>query len=93
MATFIATAIKMKNNCAYSNNLLEIDKIYLDQSQDGWYSKETIHDYVKSHPSDVVVGNNYGPNVVPCVSQNGEKYVKSAPNNTERDNLLNLPRR
>ena len=29
MSTFIATAIKMKNGCAYSNSLLEIDQIYL----------------------------------------------------------------
>ena len=29
MSTFIATAIKMKNGCAYSNSLLEIDQLYL----------------------------------------------------------------
>ena len=37
MSTFIATAIKMKNGCAYSNSLLEIDQIYLSNSKDGWY--------------------------------------------------------
>lgn len=93
MATFIATAIKMKSNCAYSNSLLEIDKIYLGNSEDGWYSKESIHDYVTSNPGSVVVGNNYGPRVIPCVSSNREKYVRSLPNNTENDNLLNLPRK
>lgn len=93
MATFIATAIKMKNGSYYSEDLLEIDKIYLEHSKDGWYSKAVIHDHVKQHPGDVVVGNNSGPDVIPCISVNGEKYVKSSPNNLKRDNLLSLPRK
>ncbi len=93
MATFYATAIKMKSGCNNSSNLLEIDQIYLSNSKDGWYKKASIHDYVKSNPGDVKVSNQYGPNVIDCVSSNGEKYVKSSPNNTKSDNLLELPRR
>lgn len=93
MATFIATAIKMKSGCYYSNELLEIDKIYLSNSKNGWYSKEIIHDYLKKNPGDIVVGKNSGPEVIPCTSSKGEKYVKSTPNNTEKDNLLYLPRK
>lgn len=93
MAKFIVTAIKMKSGYNYSNDLVEIDKLYLNNSENGWYSKAVIHDYVKSNPGCVVVGNIYGPEVIPCVSSNGEKYVKSTPNNTTRDNLLSLPRK
>lgn len=93
MSKFIATAIRMKDNCYYSNNLLEIDKIYLEHSKDGWYSKGTIHDYVKDNPNSVVVANSNGPSVIPAISQNGEKYVKSSPNSTEKDNLLSLPKK
>ena len=32
------------------------------------------------------------PDVVPAVSSNGEKYVRSEPNDTVNDNLLKLPR-
>ena len=89
----IATAIHMKYGCDKSNNLLEIDQIYLLNSQNGWYKKEIIHDYVKSHSNSITVGTSYGPYVIPAVSVYGEKYVKSSPNNTTVDNLLSLPRK
>ena len=87
---YVASAIRMKSNCNYSYNLLEIDEIYLSNS--GWYKKEIIHNYVKDNPGSVKVGTNYGPNVVPAISIYGEKYVKSSPNSTTTDNLLELPR-
>ena len=93
MTTFIVTAIKMKSGCTYSNSLLEIDQIYLSNSKDGWYKKATIHDYVKNNPKSITVRTSSGPYVVPAVSSNGEKYVKSSPNNTMMDNLLSLPRK
>lgn len=89
--TYIASAIRMKKNCDYSYNLLEIDEIYL--SNNGWYKKEVIHNHVKTNPGSIKVGSNYGPNVIPVVSVNGEKYVKSSPNSTTTDNLLELPRK
>ena len=89
--TYIASAIRMKKNCDYSYNLLEIDEIYL--SNNGWYKKEVIHNHVKTNPGSIKVGSNYGPNVIPVVSVNGEKYVKSSPNDSVKDNLLYLPRR
>lgn len=91
MVQYIATAIKMKKNCSYSYNLLEIDEIYL--SNTGWYKKELIHDYVKTNPGSIKVGTVYGPDVIPAISSNGEKYVKSTPNSTTNDNLLSLPRK
>ncbi len=89
----IAQAIKMKNGCAYSNNLLEIDQIYLTNTTNGWYKKENIYDYLISNPKSIVVGTIYGPYVVPAISKNNEKFVKSVPNHTTLDNLLSLQRK
>lgn len=90
MVEYIALAIRMNQNCDYSNNVLDIDSIYFNDNC--WYKKGTVHDYVKNNPNKVVVGNNNGPKLIPCISNRGEKYVKSTPNNNWSDNLLALPR-
>lgn len=88
-----ATRIKMKSGCGSSNSVLEIDQIYLEGcSQDGYYTKASVHDYLKDHPHSIYVAISPYPNLQPLVSQNGEKYVRSEPDSTGRDNLLNLPR-
>ena len=89
----IATAISMKLGCDRSNNLLEIDQIQLTGEYSGWYYKETLHNYLNLHPYTIRVKDSNGPFVIPATSINGEKYVKSTPNNTTVDNLLSLPRR
>lgn len=90
-----ATKIKMKPGCGSSNNLLEIDKIYLvgDLKEDGYFYKSDIHDFLKNNPYSTIEVNIYPyPKVEPAISQNGEKYVRSKANSTYIDNLLNLPR-
>lgn len=90
-----ATKIKMKPGCGTSNNLLEIDSIYLTGcKEDGYYKKDKIHDYLKEHPGDIQVDIYPYPNVIPATSPspNYEKYVKSTPNSSNKDNLLCLPR-
>ena len=88
-----ATKIKMKYGCRNSNNLLEIDSIYIsDSAENGYHKKETIHDYVRNHPNSIQVNISPYPSLVPAISSKGEKYVKSANNNTTEDNLLRLPR-
>lgn len=88
-----ATKIKMKSGCGTSNNLLEIDSIYLTgTSNDGYYTKAAIHDYLNSNPGSIQVDIYPYPNVIPAVSTNNEKYVKSSPNSSSNDNLLSLPR-
>ena len=88
-----ATKIRMKAGCGYSQNLLEIDSIYLEGcTEPGLYKKEAVHDYVKSHPNSIKVNIYTYPVLVPATSVSGEKYVRSAPNNTQSDNLLKLPR-
>lgn len=88
-----ATKIKMKPGCGSSNNILEIDQIYLEGCQEnGYYYKSAIHDFLKSHPNSIQVDIYPYPDLQPMISQNGEKYVKSEPNYTGKDNLLQLPR-
>lgn len=88
-----ATKIKMKSGYGTSNNLLEIDSIYITGCNDErYYKKASIHDCVKDNPGSIKVDIYPYPNVVHATSVNGEKYVKSSPNNTTNDNLLNLPR-
>jgi hypothetical protein len=88
-----ATKIKMKSGCRTSNNLLEIDEIYITGStNDRYYKKSDVHDSVKGTPGSIQVNISPYPNLVNALSANGEKYVKSTPNGTTDDNLLKLPR-
>lgn len=88
-----ATKIKMRNGCYYSQSLLEIDSIYIEGcAEPGFYKKETLHDYVKNHKDSIQVNIYPFPSLVAATSVYGEKYVRSSPNGTQKDNLLNLPR-
>lgn len=88
-----AVKIKMQQGCGSSNNLIEIDQIYLEGCQEnGFYSKASIHDFLKSNPNSIQVNIYPYPNLQPMISQNGEKYVRSEPDYIGRDNLLKLPR-
>lgn len=88
-----ATKIKMKSGCGTSNNLLEIDSIYLTGlDKEAFYTKAAIHDYLKENPGSIQVNISPYPNVIHALSINNEKYVKSTPDGTTKDNLLNLPR-
>lgn len=88
-----ATRIKMKTNCFYSNDLLEIDQIYLEGcSTPGYYPKEAVHNYLIDHPNSIEVNIFPYPDLQPMVSINGEKFVRSIPNQGAYDNLLRLPR-
>lgn len=88
-----ATKIKMKSNCGRSNDLLEIDQIYIEDCQDpGFYYKSAVHECLKKNPSSIYVNIPPYPKCIPATSSSGEKYVKSSPDNTLYDNLLNLPR-
>ena len=91
MTTYRATAIHMKTGCASSNDLLEIDTICINDFR--WYKKADLYNHLKHNPGTIRVGTLYGPEVIPCISSKGEKYVKSTPNSSKVDNLLALPRR
>ena len=88
-----ATKIKMKSGFSTSNNLLEIDSIYLTGcNDDGYYKKDKVYDFLVKNPGAIQVDISPYPNLIPALSVNDEKYVKSTPNSTSKDNLLSLPR-
>lgn len=88
-----ATKIKMQQGCYYSQNLLEIDEIFIEGcGNHGFFKKADIHDYLKKNPGTIEVAIAPYSKVIPAVSVNGEKYVRSSPNGNARDNLLELPR-
>jgi hypothetical protein len=89
----LAKSIKMNSGCNSSQSLLEIDQIYIDGcSKPGLYKKATLYDYLKDNPDSIQVNISPYPYLIPVVSLNGEKYVKSTPNANTYDNLLALPR-
>lgn len=88
-----AIKIKMKYGCRYSNNLTEIDEVYITGCNNpGYFKKAVLHDFVKENPGSIQVDVWPWPNVVAAVSVNGEKYIRSASNAYGHDNLLSLPR-
>mgnify|MGYP001630292870 CR=1 FL=1 len=88
-----ATKIKMKLGCANSTKTTEIDQIYIEGcSNPGYYKKADIYDHLKSHPNSIYVDISPYPDLIPALSSNYEKYVRSEPNDTPSDNLLKLPR-
>ncbi len=88
-----ATRIKMKPGCYTSQNLVEIDEIFVvGCNNPGYFKKEILHDFLKEHPNSIQVDIFPYPELIPEISSRGEKYVRSRPDSTARDNLLNLPR-
>ncbi|ADU26034.1 DUF3892 domain-containing protein [Ethanoligenens harbinense] len=88
-----ATKIRMKPGRSSSDELTEIDSIYLTGCQQvGYYKKEDIHNYLIGRPGNIQVNIYPYPNIVPATSSRGEKYVRSTPDSSLKDNLLNLPR-
>ncbi len=88
-----ATRIKMQTGHYYSTDLEEIDSIYVEGCNNpGFFKKETLHEYLKKNPGSIQVKIAPYPDVIPAVSVNGEKYVRSTPNGYTHDNLLDLPR-
>lgn len=88
-----ATKIKMQPGCYSSQDLQEIDAIYIvGCNNPGYFKKAVLHDYLKNNPGTIQVNIPPYPNLIPATSCYGEKYVRSAPNGAAVDNLLKLPR-
>lgn len=87
------TKIRMKTYCNNSLKLEEIKDIKLEGNLEnpGWFSKESIHDFIKEKNGEVNVNIYPYPKLIAVTTQT-EKYVKSTPNNYGYDNLLELPR-
>lgn len=88
-----ATKIKMHSGKQQSNSVTEIESIYLiGVSEEGFYKKEDIHDFIVKNPEDPIYVNiEPNPKLIAAI-KNGQKYVRSEPNETPEDNLLKLPR-
>ncbi len=88
-----ATKIKMKQGCEKSYKTTEISQIYIEGCQaPGLYYKSDLYDHLRLHPGTIQVNIYPYPNLIPAMSVNNEKYVRSEPNDTPSDNLLKLPR-
>lgn len=93
MVNMLATKIRMRQGFTNSQDLLDIDSIYLDGCEGpGFFKKEAIHDYLTICPNTIHVGIPPYPALIPAINSLDEKYVKSTPNDTVSDNLLSLPR-
>jgi hypothetical protein len=88
-----AIKIKIKSGSFYSSDVQEIDSIYIMNNGVGSYSKKAdVHDYLKKYPGTIQVDIYPYPNLIPEVSTSGEKYVRSTPDASKKDNLMNLPK-
>jgi len=89
-----ATKIKMQQGCSSSNDTQVIAEIYIDRCSDpGFYTRAAVHDALVKNPNSIRVNiQPTYPFLVPATSANGNKYVRSEPNDTPHDNLLKLPR-
>ena len=87
---FYAQKIKMKKEKDKSNDLLEIDEIFVGGF--GWQKKANYYDWLKKHPESIAENIEPFPKLIEQLSVNQEKYVKSKPNKYGYDNLLDLPR-
>lgn len=87
------TKIRMKQYSTNSMKLEEIKDLKLEGNLDnpGWFSKESIHNYIKNNNGVVNVNIYPYPKLV-AVTTSTDRYVRSTPNRYGFDNLLELPR-
>lgn len=72
-----------------SENIHDIAELYYEN---GWHTKAAAYDHLTAYPDSLCVNINPYPYLEKAKSGDGEKYVRSKPDYTGRDNLLNLPR-
>ena len=74
----LVTKVKMRPGCWNSRDLTEIDSVYLTGLESpGFYSKESIHEFLKKYPGTIQVGIWPNPDVVPAISIYGENYTQN----------------
>lgn len=85
-------AVKFKMNYGRWNSRYpeDIDQIYIRDN--GWIKKGLLHDYLKEYPASIAVNISPYPYLIPAISSNREKYVRSNPDIYKHDDLMDLPR-
>ena len=86
-----AIKIKMKRNYGNSENVQDIDSIYIDGTNIYW-KKSELYDYLQKFPKTITVNIPPYSYLIPAMSIQKEKYVKSVADSTQKDNLQMLPR-
>nr|WP_317413212.1 DUF3892 domain-containing protein [uncultured Solibaculum sp.] len=88
-----AIQIALKVGCRNSDCPVDIDKIYVKGERlDGFYKKEAVYDYVKQHSRSIQVDLFPNPDLLPALTERGEKYVVSTKDARSVDYLMRLPR-
>lgn len=85
-----ATKLRMNYGCQNSWHPADIDQIYIYEY--GWYKKGDLHEHVKKHPGSIAVGIPPYPPLIPAISKNRERYVRSTPDEWKHDDLMDLPK-
>ena len=85
-----ATKIKMNYGYRNSNRPEDIDQIYIHEH--GWCKKAILHDHLKQYPKSICVNIHPYPYLLPAVSSNQEKYVRSNPDPYKHNDLMDLPK-
>lgn len=88
----LATKLHFQYGCPVHPSELDIQSIYLSgEGLEGFYLKEQVYDMILQ--GEIIRVNIYPyPILEEMTSSKGEKYVRSMPNESRHDNLLNLPR-
>ena len=86
--------IIMKNGFLKSNNQEEIDSLHIVNLPlgTGWYKKEIVYDLILNNKFEIHVNISPYPLLIPSKSFKNEKYVKTVNDDTQNDNLMNLPK-
>ena len=88
----LATKLHFQYRCPVHPSEQDIKSIYLSgEGLEGFYLKEQVYDMILQ--GEIIRVNIYPyPILEEMTSSKGEKYVRSMPNESRHDNLLNLPR-
>lgn len=81
--------IKMKKGRLCSYNPLDIQGVYID---DIYYCVEEVYDYIANTDEKIYIKGKKDVYLVNVLALNGSKYLRTTPNESFIDNLLNLPR-
>jgi hypothetical protein len=95
IAMYAVAKIKMNDGHKQSNDLLDIDQLYLDGKGSlagTWHTKAYLYDYLKINPGSIQISIDPKPFIMPMLSDKGEKYIKSSVDLKKKDYLLSLPR-